>query len=117
MVFTTDVVSLRGAIEAAEAGLIHPVLVGPSATIRALTEEHGLQLGDARVVEAAQEQEAAARAVRLVHEGAVRAVMKGNLHSDELLLEVVKSTGGLRTGRRISHVFVMDVPGLERPCS
>ena len=115
VVFTTDVVSLTAAIEAAEAGLIHPVLVGPSATIRALTEKHDLQLGDVRIVEAAQEQEAAARAVRLVHEGAVRAVMKGNLHSDELLLEVVKSTGGLRTGRRISHVFVMDVPGLERP--
>ena len=114
VVFPTDAVSLRGAIEAAEAGLINPILVGPADTIRAVADEQGVTLGDARIVDAAQAQEAAARAVKLVHEGAARAVMKGNLHSDELLREVVQSTGGLRTGRRISHVFVMDVPGLER---
>lgn len=115
VVFATDAVSLRGAIEAAEVGLISPILVGPADTIRAVADEHGIELGGARIVDAAQAQEAAARAVKLVHEGAARAVMKGNLHSDELLREVVKSTGGLRVGRYISHVFVMDVPGLERP--
>ena len=115
VVFTTDAVSLQGAIEAAEAGLINPILVGPADTIRAVADEHGVKLGNARIVDAAQAQEAAARAVKLVHEGAARAVMKGNLHSDELLRAVVQSTGGLRTGRRISHVFVMDVPGLGRP--
>jgi phosphate butyryltransferase len=115
VVFATDAVSLRGAIAAAEAGLIKPILVGPEGAIRAVADEHRIALGEARFVAAGHAQEAAARAVKLVHEGAARVVMKGNLHSDELLREVVKSTGGLRAGRRISHVFVMDVPGLERP--
>ncbi|MGA7500370.1 MAG: bifunctional enoyl-CoA hydratase/phosphate acetyltransferase [Isosphaeraceae bacterium] len=114
VVFPTDEVSLRGAIETAEAGLINPILIGPADTIRALADEEGVTLGDVRIIDAAQAQEAAARAVKLVHEGAARAIMKGNLHTDQLAHEVVRSTGGLRAGRRISHVFILDVPGLDR---
>jgi phosphate acetyltransferase len=83
VVFATDVLSLRGAVEAAEAGMINPILIGPEDKIRAVADEHEVKLGDARFVAADQAQEAAARAVKLVHEGAARAVMKGNLHSDE----------------------------------
>jgi phosphotransacetylase/acyl dehydratase len=114
VVFPIDALSLRGAIEAAEAGLINPILVGPADTIRALADKEGITLGDARIIDVAQSQVAAARAVKLVHEGAARAIMKGSLHTDELSREVVRSTGGLRAGRRISHVFILDVPGLER---
>lgn len=115
VVYPTDEVSLRGAVEAADAGLIVPVLVGPEAVIRAVAERHGLDLSAATIVQAADEAAAAAASVALVRDGQAEALMKGNLHSDILLGEVVRRDSGLRTGRKVSHVFVMHVPGRLSP--
>ncbi|MDR6955361.1 phosphate acetyltransferase [Ancylobacter sp. 3268] len=106
-----DETSLRGALEAAEAGLIVPILVGPEAKIRALAQQHGLDLAGIEIVNAPHSHAAAAKAVELVREGRAELLMKGSLHTDELMKEVTASATGLRTERRISHVFVMDVPG------
>ena len=106
-----DETSLRGALEAAEERLIAPVLVGPEAKIRAVAAEHGLDLAGIELVDAPHSDAAAARAVALVREGKGELLMKGSLHTDELMREVAASATGLRTKRRISHVFVMDVPG------
>ena len=106
-----DETSLRGAIEAAEAGLIEPVLVGPEAKIRAVAAEHGIDLAGREIVDAPHSHAAAAQAVALIREGKGELLMKGSLHTDELMREVTASATGLRTERRISHVFVMDVPG------
>src|SRR5215831_19296831 len=106
-----DETSLKGAIEAAEAGLIKPILVGPKAKIAAVAKEHSLDLGKIEIVDAPHSNAAAEKAVELVRTGKADLLMKGSLHTDELLAEVVKRETGLRTGRRISHVFVMDVPG------
>ncbi len=113
VVMPTDANSLGGAWEAARHRLIDPILVGPEARIRALAEEIGWDLHDIRILATPDEHNAPARAVALVHEGAVAAVMKGNIHSDEVLKHVTKAEGGLRAGRRISHAFVLDVPGRE----
>lgn len=101
--------SLAGPLQAAARGLIRPILIGDPARIAAAAQ--GLDLAGVEILQADHEQ-AAARAVALVHEGRAEAVMKGDLHTDELLRHVVKSDTGLRTGRRLSHVFVFDVPGL-----
>lgn len=106
-----DETSLRGALEAKEAGLIVPILVGPEAKIRALATAHGLDLAGVEIVDAPHSHAAAAKAVELVREGCGELLMKGSLHTDELMREVTASATGLRTERRISHVFVMDVPG------
>ena len=106
-----DETSLRGALDAAEAGLIVPVLVGPEARIRAVAGEHGLEIGSHQIIDAAHSHAAAAQAVALVREGRGEMLMKGSLHTDELMRAVTASATGLRTDRRISHVFVMDVPG------
>lgn len=106
-----DTSSLSGALEAARIGLIAPVLVGPRARIEAVAQENGLRLGDVPIVEAAHSHAAAAAAVGLVREGKAEALMKGSLHTDELMGAVVKRETGLRTARRVSHCFVMDVPG------
>jgi phosphate acetyltransferase len=108
-----DESSLRGALEAAKAGLIVPILVGPEARIRAVAAQHRLELGRIEIVDAPHSHAAAARAVALVREGKGELLMKGSLHTDELMREVAASATGLRTERRISHVFVMDVPGHE----
>ncbi len=113
VVAPTDDNSLGGAWEAMKAGLIEPILVGPEADIRAAAADIGWSLDGVRIEPTGDAHAAAARAVAMVHEGAVRAIMKGNIHSDEILAQVTKSDGGLRTGRRISHVFVLDVPGHE----
>lgn len=113
VVAPTDANSLGGAWEATKAGLIAPILVGPRGPIAAAAAGLGWDLGEARMVETPDDHAAAARAVALVHEGQASAVMKGNIHSDEVLRHVTKSDGGLRAGRRISHVFVLDVPGRE----
>lgn len=105
-----DESSLRGAVEAAEAGLIVPILVGPEHKMRAVAAEVGLDVGRFELVPAPHSQAAAAKAVELVRSGRGEILMKGSLHSDELLREVASREGGLRTGRRISHVFIMDVP-------
>ncbi len=106
-----DETSLRGALEAAEQGLIIPVLVGPEARIRKVAAENGLDLDDHEIVDAPHSHAAAAKAVALIREGKGDLLMKGSLHTDELMREVTASATGLRTERRISHVFVMDVPG------
>jgi phosphate acetyltransferase len=102
--------ALAGAIEAGEKGLITPILVGPSAKIRDIAKQHGIELGKTRIVDAAHSHASAAKAVELVRHGEAELLMKGSLHTDELLGAVVARETGLRTGRRISHVFIMDVP-------
>lgn len=106
-----DETSLRGALEAAQMGLIAPVLVGPEAKIRSVAAEHGLDLGRCEIVDAPHSHAAAAKAVAMIREGRGELLMKGSLHTDELMKEVAASATGLRTDRRISHVFIMDVPG------
>jgi phosphate acetyltransferase len=108
-----DKSSLGGAIEAAQMGLIAPILVGPLDRIRAVAAENGFDLGPYQMVEAAYSEEAATIAVQLVREGKAEALMKGSLHTDELMGAVVRRDSGMRTGRRVSHCFVMDVPGHE----
>ena len=110
-----DESSLRGAIEAAEANLIVPILVGPEAKIRAVAKEKGLDISSFRVVDAPHSNAAAAKAVELVRMGEAEVLMKGSLHTDELLSAVVAKETGLRTARRLSHVFVMDVPTYHKP--
>jgi phosphate acetyltransferase len=109
-----DESSLRGALEAAEAHLIVPILVGPEKKIRAVAGECGLTLGSVSIVDAPHSEASAETAVRLAREGKAEALMKGSLHTDELMSAVVKKETGLRTSRRISHCFVMDVPALEQ---
>jgi phosphate acetyltransferase len=102
--------ALAGAIEAGEKGLIAPILVGPAAKIQEIAKQHSIQLGKTRVVDVPHSHAAAAKAVELVRQGEAELLMKGSLHSDELLSAVIAKETGLRTGRRISHVFIMDVP-------
>jgi phosphotransacetylase len=102
--------ALAGAIEAAAEGLIVPILVGPADKIDAIAKKHGIQLGSTRIVDAPHSHASAAKAVELVRKGEAELLMKGSLHTDELLGAVVARETGLRTGRRISHVFIMDVP-------
>ncbi|HEX4555034.1 MAG TPA: phosphate acetyltransferase [Xanthobacteraceae bacterium] len=110
VVHPCDETSLRGAIEAAELGIIIPLLVGPRAKIAAVAGASGLDIGRFEIVEATHSEEAAAKAVQLIHEAKGELLMKGSLHTDELMRAVTSSKTGLRTARRISHVFVMDVP-------
>ncbi len=101
---------LSAAVDATRIGLIAPLLVGPEARIKAVAEKYGLDLGGLEIIDSPHSHASAARAVELVREGRAEALMKGSLHTDELLGEVVKKETGLRTGRRISQCFVMDVP-------
>jgi phosphotransacetylase/acyl dehydratase len=110
-----DTASLSSVVEAAAAGLIVPILVGPEAKIRAASAAAKLDIGAMRVVDVPHSHAAAARAVALVRAGEAEILMKGSLHTDELMHEVVASDTGLRTGRRLSHVFIMDVPSYPRP--
>jgi len=105
-----DESSLRGALEAAEAGLIIPILVGPQDKIIRLAKSFGLSVEGLELIDVPHSQAAADKAVEIVRAGKAELLMKGSLHSDELLAAVTKRETGLRTGRRISHVFVMDVP-------
>jgi phosphate acetyltransferase len=107
--------SLRGAVDAAKAGLIAPILVGPAARIREIAAKAGLDIAGYPIVEAAFSQESAEKAVAEVRAGRAQALMKGSLHTDELMGAVVRRDTGLRTGRRLSHCFVMDVPGHAEP--
>jgi phosphotransacetylase len=102
--------ALAGAIEAGEKKLIAPILVGPAAKIHAVASDAKIPLGSVRIVDTAHSHESAATAVALVRSGEAELLMKGSLHTDELLGAVVARETGLRTGRRISHVFIMDVP-------
>ncbi len=105
-----EATALEGALDAGQQGLIRPILVGPRATIEAVARDNKLDLAGAEVVEVEESHAAAARAVALVREGKAELIMKGSLHSDEILGAVIARDTGLRTGRRLSHVFVMDVP-------
>jgi phosphate acetyltransferase len=105
-----DESSLRGAIEAAEAGVIVPILVGPAAKISAVARQSGLDIGRYEIVDVPHSHAAAAKAVELIHQSRGELLMKGSLHTDELMSEVTSGKTGLRTLRRISHVFMMDVP-------
>lgn len=105
--------ALMGAMMAAKRGIIHPVLVGNTDIIRQMAKTAHCDLGATEIVHAGSHEEAAAAAVALIHERRADALMKGHLHTDELLRHVVKKDGGLRGTRRLSHVFVMDVPGLD----
>src|SRR5215831_6444267 len=110
VVYPCDESSLRGALETAEEGIIVPILVGPAVRISAVAREHRLDIDQIDIVDADHAEAAAAKAVQLVHEGKGELLMKGSLHTDELMRAVTSSGTGLRTSRRISHVFVVDVP-------
>jgi phosphotransacetylase len=105
-----DATSLAGAVEAWKLGLIEPILVGPVAKIREAANSAGIDLGELQIVDAPHSHAAAIRAVELIREGRAEILMKGSLHTDELMAAVVSREGGLRVGRRISHVFIIDVP-------
>jgi phosphate acetyltransferase len=109
-----DEVSLRAVAEAAAAGLMIPILVGPTAKIHATAKQFGIDIAAFRIEDAPHSHAAAARAVALVRNGEARLLMKGALHTDELLHEVIQPATGLRTDRRLSHVYVMDVPTYPR---
>jgi phosphate acetyltransferase len=113
VVHPCDESSLRGAVEAAKIGLIAPILVGPRARIEAVARACDLDISAYEIVDAPYSQASAEAAVQLVREGKAEALMKGSLHTDELMGAVVKREGGLRTARRVSHCFVMDVPSYE----
>src|SRR4051794_4775687 len=105
-----DESSLRGVVEAAQAGMIVPILVGPQERMRSVATSIGLDIAGFDMIDATHSQAAAEKAVELVRSGKAELLMKGSLHSDELLGAATKRDTGLRTARRISHVFVMDVP-------
>jgi phosphotransacetylase len=110
VVHPCDEASLGGAVSAAAEGIISPILVGPAGKIRAAAKQFELEIGSFELVETSHSHEAAAKAVELVRSGRGDMLMKGSLHTDELMSAVVAKQTGLRTERRISHVFIMDVP-------
>lgn len=110
VVHPCDATSLGGAVDAAKAGFIVPILVGPADHIRRVAAESGIDLSSYEIVDVPHSHAAAATAVELVRRGRAQLLMKGSLHTDELLHEVARRDSGLRTERRISHIFIMDVP-------
>jgi phosphate acetyltransferase len=110
-----DQVSLESVVKAAELRLVQPILVGPKDRIQEVAAKHGLDISGFEIVNAEYSEDSAAKAVELVREGKAEALMKGSLHTDELMGAVVKRDTGLRTARRISHCFVMDVPDHDQP--
>jgi phosphate acetyltransferase len=110
VVHPCDETSLRGAIDSAAAGIIRPVLVGPETKIRKTASQHGLDISGFEIVNTPHSEAAAATSVELIHAAKGEMLMKGSLHTDELMRSVTAKATGLRTDRRISHVFVMDVP-------
>ena len=109
-----DQTSLEGAVEAAELGLLKPILVGPRKKIETVAKQSGINISRCEIVDAPHSHAAAEAAVRLAREGKAELLMKGSLHTDELMGAVVQRDTGLRTARRISHCFIMDVPTLEQ---
>jgi phosphate acetyltransferase len=110
VVYPCDGTSLRSATEAATVGMITPILVGPAERISRVAQEHGVEIGGFQIIDVADSEAAAAKSVALIREGKGDLLMNGSLQADELMREVTASSTGLRTARRISHVFVMDVP-------
>lgn len=115
VVHPCDKESLGGALLARDEGLIEPLLVGPEEKIRALAEQLGADLGGCRIIDTPHSHSSAETAVAMVRQGTAEALMKGSLHTDELMAAVVAKETGLRTARRVSHVFLMDVPTYPRP--
>lgn len=115
VVHPCDEISIRAALDAAHAGLIVPILVGPAARIHSVAQAAGLDISALRIVDTPHSHASAAAAVALVRSGEARLLMKGSLHTDELMHAVVASDSGLRTDRRLSHVYLMDVPDYIRP--
>ena len=115
VVHPCDKESLLGVVEATQADLIIPTLVGPKAKILAVAEQQGVDLAGVAILDVEHSHAAADRAVALVREGRAEALMKGSLHTDELMGAVVDAATGLRTARRISHVFLADVPTYPKP--
>jgi len=109
-----DESALRGAVEAAEMGIIQPLLVGPRGKIEEVAKAAGLNISPYEIIDVEHSHAAADMAVQLAREGRAELLMKGSLHTDELMAAVVRSGTGLRTARRISHCFIMDVPSLDR---
>ena len=105
-----EATALEGAVEAAQKGLIAPLLVGPAAKIKETAAASGIDLSNLQIVDVPHSHASATKAVELIREGKAEILMKGSLHTDELMSAIVSREGGLRTGRRISHVFIMDVP-------
>jgi len=115
VVFPCSDGSLKGALEGYTEDLIEPILIGPEAQIRALAEKNEVDLGYTEIIDIEDDEEAAHKAVEMVREGEAEALMKGSLHTDTLLKAVVNKTTGLRTGRRISHAFLMAVDSYHKP--
>jgi phosphate acetyltransferase len=110
-----DQASLESVAAAAALKLIDPILVGPEQRIRTVAAKHGIDISGFEIVDAAYSQDSAAKAVALIREGRAEALMKGSLHTDEVMGAVVARETGLRTSRRISHCFIMDVPDHDQP--
>jgi phosphate acetyltransferase len=110
VVHPCDETSLRGAMDAAEAGIIKPIFVGPASKIKSAAAKHNINISGIEIIDAAHSEEAATKGVELIHAAKGQILMKGSLHTDELMRSVTAKATGLRTDRRISHVFVMDVP-------
>jgi phosphotransacetylase/acyl dehydratase len=115
VVHPVDRDALLGALQAAQEGLIVPILIGDVDRVRAVAATHGLDISEVEMIDAEHSHAAAEIAVRLAHDGFVDALMKGSLHTDELMHAAVARPTGLNTERRMSHVFVMDVPAYPRP--
>ncbi len=115
VVHPCDSSALAGALDAAKAEIIEPILVGPRQKIETVAAEHDLDISTCEIVDAPHSHAAAERGVELVREGRGEVLMKGSLHTDELMRAVLSSSAGLRTERRVSHVFAMDVPTYPKP--
>lgn len=115
VVHPVDSYSLTGAVASAREGLIEPVLVGPRAKIEAVAKQEGIDLSPYTIIATEHSHAAAEMAVQMARSGQVEALMKGKLHTDELMEAVVHQENGLRTGRRMSHVFIMDMPNYPKP--
>ncbi len=115
VVHPCDEAAIDGAIGAARLGLIKPILVGPTERIREAARKAGVDIAEYPIVDVPHSHAAADKAVELVLSGQAEAIMKGSLHTDELMAAVVRRENGLRTSRRVSHCFVMDVPAYEDP--
>ncbi len=113
VVWPCEAHALAGPVDAAQDGIIDPILIGPEATIRKVADQSSLDLRALKIIDVATEKESVRRAVELARAGTAQALMKGSLHTDVLMGPVVTRDTGLRTGRRISHVFLLDVPGHE----
>jgi phosphate acetyltransferase/phosphate butyryltransferase len=115
VVHPTDILSLAGAVQAAQAGIIEPILVGNEEKIRKIAEDAHIDISKYKIVSTPHSHAAAAAAVQMARNGEVEALMKGKIHTDELMEAVIDKEKGLRTGRRVSHVFVLDVPSYPKP--